>query len=84
MRYTRVAPIQVNAIRSITRTTNQRQGKRIAVAGYTVNANNLTLVNRESYLAHAFCANKRLVQKLNFGHCAILIWGIETWLGGNP
>ncbi len=38
--YTRV-PIQVNAVRSITRTTNQQPYQWTAIIGYTVNSDNL-------------------------------------------
>ncbi len=54
--YTRTPEIQVNAVRSITRTTNQRPYKWTAVAGFTVNTDDLGLAGRQSYLEHAFCA----------------------------
>ncbi len=76
VRYACADPIQVNAVRSITRTTNQRQCKRTAIAGCTVNAENLGLVGRESYRAHAFCANKRLVSKSTLAIVSI-------WFGGS-
>ncbi len=80
VRYTRTPPIRVNAAKSITRTTNQRPYKWTAVAGYTVNAESLTLVGRESYRAHAFCANKRLVPKSTLAIVPFWFGGIETWL----
>ncbi len=84
VRYTRAALIQVNAVRSITRTTNQRLCKRTTVARYAVNAENLKLVGRESYRAHAFCANKHLVPKSTLANVPFWLGGIETWLEGNP
>ncbi len=30
---------------------------------------------------YAFCANKHFDTAVNFYHRAILIWGIEAWLG---
>ncbi len=80
--YTCAAPIQVNVVRSITRTTNQRQRKRTAITGYTVNAENMTHVGRESYRAHAFWAIKRLVQKSTLAIVPLWFGGIETGLGG--
>ncbi len=41
VRYARVHPIQVSAVRSITRTSNQRLYKWTAVAGFTVNTDRL-------------------------------------------
>ncbi len=46
VRYACTGPIQVNAVRSTTRTTNRRQRKRTAIAGFTVNAVNLTWRSR--------------------------------------
>ncbi len=59
VRYTRAAPIQINAVRSITRVSNQRQCMRTTAAGYTVNGENLTLVGLTERTPYAH--SKRVV-----------------------